>query len=71
MKNKIKITIIYDNTTQNKDLIPDWGFACRNLAFVFDNETPVHQEFVAPYELASRPVISGEFIEFIELIGWR
>ena len=25
---KIKITIIYDNTVWDKNLIPDWGFAC-------------------------------------------
>ena len=28
IKEKMKITIIYDNETLNKDLVADWGFAC-------------------------------------------
>lgn len=33
--------------------------------FVFDSETPRHRQYVADFELASRPVTNGEFIDFI------
>ena len=33
--------------------------------FSFDNEGPRHRVFLEPYQLASRPVASAEFIEFI------
>ncbi len=39
--------------------------------FRYDNETPRHREFVAPYELASRLVTNGEFQEFIADGGYR
>ena len=34
--------------------------------FHFDNEGPVHQALVRPFELGSRLVTNGEFIEFIQ-----
>ena len=40
-------------------------------AFCFDNETPRHSVWLAPFELASRPVTYGEFIEFIDDAGYR
>jgi ergothioneine biosynthesis protein EgtB len=39
--------------------------------FAFDNEGPRHQAYVAPFELASRPVTHGEFAEFIADGGYR
>ncbi|MBO6557605.1 MAG: ergothioneine biosynthesis protein EgtB [Pseudomonadales bacterium] len=39
--------------------------------YVFDNETPRHQVFLAPFELASRPISNGEFIEFIQDGGYE
>jgi ergothioneine biosynthesis protein EgtB len=36
-----------------------------NDGFAFDNESPSHQQFVAPYALASRPVNCGEVLSFI------
>jgi ergothioneine biosynthesis protein EgtB len=39
--------------------------------FAFDNETPLHRAFVAPFELASRPVTHGEFAEFIADGGYQ
>ena len=39
--------------------------------FAFDNEGPQHRAFVAPFELASRPVTHGEFAAFIEDDGYR
>ena len=40
-------------------------------AFCFDNETPRHRSYTAPFELASRPVSYGDFLEFIEDGGYR
>lgn len=34
--------------------------------FAFDNEGPRHRVFLEPHSLASRPVTSGEFLEFVE-----
>ena len=39
--------------------------------FAFDNELPAHQVFVAPFELASRPVTHGEYAAFIADGGYR
>jgi len=39
--------------------------------FAFDNEGPAHRAFVAPFELASRPVTHGEYAAFIEDGGYR
>jgi ergothioneine biosynthesis protein EgtB len=39
--------------------------------FAFDNEGPRHRVFVAPFEIASRPVTHGEFAAFIEDGGYR
>ncbi|MBN8452019.1 ergothioneine biosynthesis protein EgtB [Accumulibacter sp.] len=38
--------------------------------FAFDNETPRHRVFLEPYELASRLVSNGEFLQFIEAGGY-
>jgi len=40
-------------------------------SFAFDNEGPRHRAFVAPFELASRPVTHGEYAAFIEDGGYR
>ena len=39
--------------------------------FCFDNELPRHQQFVAPFELASSLVTNGEYLAFIEAGGYR
>jgi ergothioneine biosynthesis protein EgtB len=39
--------------------------------FRFDNETPQHRVFVAPFELASRPVSNGDLLAFIDDGGYR
>lgn len=37
----------------------------RDGEFCFDNETPRHRAYTAPFEIASRPVTYGEYLEFI------
>ncbi|MPZ13077.1 MAG: ergothioneine biosynthesis protein EgtB [Chloroflexi bacterium] len=38
--------------------------------FAFDNEGPRHQEFIRDFQIASRPVTNGEFLEFINDGGY-
>jgi ergothioneine biosynthesis protein EgtB len=38
--------------------------------FAYDNETPRHQEYVAPFALADRLVTNREYLEFIEDRGY-
>jgi ergothioneine biosynthesis protein EgtB len=40
-------------------------------AFCFDNETPLHRQFLEPYALASRLVTNREYLAFIEAGGYR
>ena len=39
--------------------------------FCFDNETPVHRQFLEPFALASGPVSNGDILEFIEDGGYQ
>ena len=39
--------------------------------FSFDNELPVHEVLIAPFELQNRLVTNAEFLEFIEAGGYR
>ncbi|MBA3506528.1 MAG: ergothioneine biosynthesis protein EgtB [Betaproteobacteria bacterium] len=43
----------------------------RGAGFAFDNEGPAHDVYIAPFELASRPVTHGEFAAFIEDGGYQ
>jgi len=38
--------------------------------FHFDNEAPAHRQFLEPFEIASRLVTNGEYLEFIEERGY-
>jgi ergothioneine biosynthesis protein EgtB len=49
--------------------LADLGYG--ESGFAFDNETPAHRAYVAPFELASRPVTHGEFARFIADGGYR
>ena len=42
-----------------------------DAGFRFDNETPRHKVWLEPYELASRPVTNGEFLEFMRDGGYQ
>nr|WP_295078987.1 ergothioneine biosynthesis protein EgtB [uncultured Roseateles sp.] len=39
--------------------------------FCFDNELPTHQQFLQPFELASRLVSNTEFLAFVEAGGYQ
>lgn len=39
--------------------------------FHFDNESPAHPQYVAPFELAQRLVTNGEYLEFIDAGGYE
>jgi len=39
--------------------------------FAFDAEGPIHQQYVAPFKIASRCVTNAEWIEFIEAGGYE
>jgi ergothioneine biosynthesis protein EgtB len=39
--------------------------------FVFDNETPRHKAYIAPFELASRPVTNGDWLAFMADNGYQ
>jgi ergothioneine biosynthesis protein EgtB len=39
-------------------------------SFAFDNEMPAHRAYLEPYDLASRPVTNGEYLEFVEEDGY-
>jgi len=39
-------------------------------SFAFDNETPRHSVYLAPFRLASRPVACAEYLAFIEEDGY-
>jgi len=40
-------------------------------SFNYDNETPMHKEFINPFKIANRLVTNGEYIEFIEDGGYN
>ena len=40
------------------------------LTFAFDNETPRHTVYLAPFSIASRPVTSAEYLAFIDDNGY-
>ena len=43
----------------------------QGAAFCFDNETPEHDVYLQPYQLASRLVRNGDWLEFIADGGYR
>ncbi len=70
-----------DLKTSNADSTPslDWIDYPANLysigyqgnGFAFDNEQPRHQTYLHSYQLASRLVTNGEYLEFIEAGGYQ
>jgi len=42
-----------------------------NDGFAFDNESPRHRVYLQPFELASRPVTTAEYLAFVEHGGYR
>jgi len=45
--------------------------AARDGSFAFDNETPRHRFYVAPFEMASRLVTNGEMMAFVADRGYQ
>ncbi|MCD6073568.1 MAG: hypothetical protein K0Q70_451 [Rhodospirillales bacterium] len=43
----------------------------RGNGFSFDNEGPVHQVFLRPFRIASRPVTNAEYLSFVADGGYR
>lgn len=43
----------------------------RDAGFSFDNELPLHQQWLEPYRLADRLVTNGEWLEFMADGGYR
>lgn len=39
--------------------------------FAFDNERPAHREYLAPFDLATRPVTNQEYLQFMEQGGYQ
>jgi ergothioneine biosynthesis protein EgtB len=46
-------------------------FGCRDDAWCWDNELPVHQQFLQPFALANRLTTNAEYLEFIADGGYR
>ncbi|NIO39480.1 MAG: ergothioneine biosynthesis protein EgtB, partial [Burkholderiales bacterium] len=42
----------------------------QGAGFAFDNELPRHRNFVESFQIASRPITNGEFLEFLEDGGY-
>jgi len=45
------------------------GYAGRE--FCYDNESPRHKQYVAPYRIASRLVTNGDYLQFVEAGGYQ
>ncbi|RZL11330.1 MAG: ergothioneine biosynthesis protein EgtB [Hymenobacter sp.] len=43
----------------------------QQVGFSFDNELPVHETLLAPFELQNRLVTNGEFLQFMEAGGYQ
>jgi ergothioneine biosynthesis protein EgtB len=46
------------------------GFDTAEGGFAFDNETPRHKVYIAPFEVASRLVTNGDYLAFITDAGY-
>jgi ergothioneine biosynthesis protein EgtB len=42
-----------------------------DFAFRYDNETPPHKVWLEPFALASRPIVNGEYLEFMRDGGYE
>ncbi|HEY3049655.1 MAG TPA: ergothioneine biosynthesis protein EgtB [Polaromonas sp.] len=52
-------------------LVEHGFYAAQDGGFAFDNETPRHRAYIAPFELASRLVTNGEMMAFIADHGYQ
>lgn len=43
----------------------------QNDTFFFDNERPIHKAYINKFQIASRPVLNGEYLEFMENGGYN
>lgn len=52
--------------------LTELGFdAAQDGGFCFDNETPRHRVYIAPFEIASRPASYGDYVAFMEDGGYQ
>jgi ergothioneine biosynthesis protein EgtB len=57
-------------TPDPNDLGPSGPSLSGNAAFAFDNESPRHPVYLAPFRLASRPVTCAEYLAFLDESGY-
>lgn len=48
-----------------------YGIGHQGDGFAFDNEGPRHQQFLQPFQIASRLITNGEYLEFIKDGGYH
>lgn len=60
-----------DTAQLNADTTQHGADTAHQESFVFDNETPRHGVFVAPFELASRLVTNGDYAAFMADNGYQ
>jgi ergothioneine biosynthesis protein EgtB len=68
------VTLVDENQHEFKWVNFDGGVKIIGFngdAFSYDNETPQHKTFINNFQLASRPVSNGEYLDFINAGGYQ
>jgi ergothioneine biosynthesis protein EgtB len=80
-ENPLRPAYMGNETKRSDQLIPDiswveypegvYAIGHDGRGFSFDNETPMHKEYVNPFKFASRLVTNREYFEFLEDGGYK